>query len=248
MNNIKVRQMIKSWIAILVLIIIIVIVIVAMLKYEAEGETDMPYILSKISIISSAEGIPIQQEQEQANRWNLNLVQNNDIYFSIEKNDKYPKEEILKLVSIENIRITKVPQRGNIRIYMPSSSEGRLYQYEDEYLVIDHLQYKGALKSNPKTLEIGNQGGTALIRFSNTNIGEYISNEDAEIKHDGTLLTKVEATKEQITFDVSFDIIIEVNNKKYKASTSLTLPCGNILEEGISTLEKTDLDLIFKRI
>ena len=66
------------------------------------------------------------------------------------------------------------PAIGEIKTYMPNSTEGRLYTYDKNFIVDEKLEYKGASKSNPQTLEIGSQGGSALIRFSNTGIGQYI--------------------------------------------------------------------------
>ena len=99
---------------------------------------------------------------------------------------------------------------------MPNSLEGRLFSYDKEYLLEENkLTYRGASKSNTKTLEIGNQGGTAVIRFSNTEVGDYISNEDEEIKHDGSLLAKTEAQLDDLRFNVEFDFIIHLKNTSY---------------------------------
>ena len=67
---------------------------------------------------------------------------------------------------------------------MPNSTDGRIYSYDDTYIIEEKLEYKGASKSNSQTLEIGNQGGNILIRFSNVNLGEYSSDKDKEIIHD----------------------------------------------------------------
>ena len=50
---------------------------------------------------------------------------------------------------------------------MPNSTEGRPFVYKDEYIIEDKLEYQGGKSTNPATLEIGNQGGYALIRFAN---------------------------------------------------------------------------------
>ena len=131
---------------------------------------------------------------------------------------------------------------------MPNSVEGRLYSYSDDYVIKESLEYKGGTKSNPQTLEIGNQGGSALIRFSNTNIGTYSSNKDKQITHDGSLLKKLKIDNEKVKFTVSFDFIISANKNEYRANISLDLPNGNIIENGTESIEKTDMsDIIFKR-
>lgn len=132
---------------------------------------------------------------------------------------------------------------------MPNSSDGRLFSYEKEYLLEENkLTYRGASKSNSKTLEIGNQGGTAVIRFSNTKIGDYISNEDQEITHDASLLTKVGTQIEELKFNVEFDFIIHLKNTNYIAHITLELPCTtNLIEEGTASEEITD-GFVFKRM
>ena len=182
-------------------------------------------------------------------KWNFKIYQNNDVYIYIDKNENYRgQEKSIKSVKIENINITKAPNVGRIQTYMPNSVDGRLFDYSDEYVVNEKLEYKGAEESNPKTLEIGSNGGSLLLSFSNTGLETYSSDKDKEITHDGTLLEKINVTNEDIAFDVSFDIVITVDNCSYRANTTLQLPCGNIIDEGTCNIEKTDMsDIIFKR-
>ena len=50
-------------------------------------------------------------------------------------------------------------------------------------------------------------------------------------------------------FAVSFDFVITLKDKSYKASISLDLPCGNLIEEGTSSKEIRDMShLVFKRV
>ncbi len=240
------KEKIKACIAMAIIIIIILLSIIFSIKYQVEGESNMPFKLSKITIVSTAEGNENEGAKE---KWNMSIYQNNDIYFSIEKNDKYNKEELIDNISIENIKIIQNPELGEIQVFMPNSSEGRLFSYSEDTIVKDNkLTYKGASKTNNKSLEIGNQGGTAVIRFANTKIGDYVSDDDEEIKHDGTMLTKTQATNENIKFKVNFDLIINLKNVKYKTNISLDLPCEeNLLEKGTCSKEITD-NFIFKRI
>lgn len=233
--------------AISILLIVIVVVIMIVIQYQIEGEKDMPYQLSKITIISTAEGEQNTDNIEEKARWNLSVNQNNDIYFFVDKKST-KDDEFIENVTIENIDIQKQPLKGNIKIYMPSSVEGRTFLCDDAYIIEEKLEYKGGTTSNPKTLEIGNQGGSAILRFSNNKIGNLISNEDTEIKHDGTLLTRVGATEDEVKFQVKFDFIIQINGIKYKANITLTLPCNNLCTEGTTTREITDMsNIIFKR-
>ena len=96
------KEKIKACIAMAIIIIIILLSIIFSIKYQVEGESNMPFKLSKITIVSTAEGNENEGEKE---KWNMSIYQNNDIYFSIEKNDKYNKEELIDNISIENIKM-----------------------------------------------------------------------------------------------------------------------------------------------
>lgn len=246
MEESRKKEKIKACIAIAVILLAIIITGIISIKYYVEGETDMPFTLSKITIVSTAEGVQNEGAQE---KWNLSIFQNNDIYFSIEKNENNKEEAIIDSISIENIQVIENPKIGQVKTYMPNISDGRLFSYSDEYIVKENsLTYKGAGKSNAKTLEIGNQGGTAVIRVANTGIGQYISNEDAEIKHDGSLLTKLELQNEDVSFKISFDVVINLKNKSYISNVTLDLPCeNNLIEQGTCSKEITD-KFVFKRV
>ena len=216
-----------------------------MVRYEVEGDKNMPFNLSKIIIVSTAEG----QETEGEKKWNFNIFQNNDVYIYLDKNENYwGEDKIINTVTIENINIAKAPAKGKIQAFMPNSLEGRLFNYTEDYMVDKKLEFSGADVSNPQTLEIGRNGGNLLISFSNTGLGMYSSDEDEEITHDGTLLNRIEVSNEDITFEISFDLVISVNGSTYRGNISLQLPCGDIIENGTANIEKTDMsDVIFKR-
>ena len=50
-------------------------------------------------------------------------------------------------------------------------------------------------------------------------------------------------------YKITFDLIIEIeSNHKFKANITLDLPTGNILQDGVGTLEDTELEkVVFKR-
>lgn len=245
MDKDKKKQTIKFWIAISILSIIILLVATVMIRYEVEGDKNMPFNLSKIIMVSTAEGTEIEGKK----KWNFEVFQNNDVYIYIDKNENYKGEEKnIKSFRIENINIQKTPTKGEVKVYMPNSVDGRLFSYDEDYLVDGKLEYKGAEESNTKTLEIGTNGGSALIRFSNTGLGKYSSDNDKEIIHDGTLLKKIKVSNDDIKFDISFDLVITVDNCSYRANIFMQSPCGDIIEEGTCSLEKTDFsDVVFKR-
>ena len=186
----KKEETIKFCIAMLVLIIIISIVVSIIIKYQVTGETNMPFQLSKIAVISTAEGNQNEDNPDNV-KWNLTVHQNNDIYFYITKNEDINETFLINSVSIENINITHEPQKGTVKTYMPNSGEGRIFVLDDSFIVTDSLTYIGDKQSDERNLTIGNQGGVVPIRIANCNIGQYISDEDAELVHDGTLLKTI---------------------------------------------------------
>lgn len=245
-NRLKNNKMFHTIAVIGIVLILLIISAFIMLRYQVEGEDDknLPFILSKIIVISSAEGI---NNDGTDTKWVLNLIQNNDIYISVDKNEQYKKSEVIKSLSIQNIIVDKSPAIGNINNYRPAT-EG-LFQNEEQYIIKDELKYLGSTETKIGELQIGNQGGTILFRSSNTNIGNYKSN-DEEIVHNGTLLAKAGITNEQINYSIKFDLIIEVGSGiKYKGTVNMNLPEGDILGKGITSIEKTNFDdVIFKRI
>ena len=230
-----------------IIILIITIIALLILKYEVEGEKDMPFELSKIIVVSSAEGY---QDQETENRWEVNVYQNNDIYIDIIKNNNNKDSEIIKDITINNITINKKPQSGEIVIYKPTNDGSRAFSYSDDDIIENEIVYVGSENADIKSLQIANQGGLILFRVSNNLNEKYISNEDEELKHDGTLIKKINKTNEEIKCEISFDITINLESEKsFKATVNLELPIGDILEKGTESLEKTDFsDVVFKRL
>jgi hypothetical protein len=217
------------------------------LKYYVEGENNMPFEISKIMVISTAEGIDVS-EGENSTKWNFNISQNNDIYMEISKNKNYKETEIIDKIIIDNFNVEQEPSKGKIAIYKPTKSEDVTYENKEEYKIDNNIIYIGSEGSSIKNLEIANQGGIILFRYAIENIGNYNS-EDEEIKHDGTILSKIGMNYEELKCKVSFEISIKLKSEiTYTGTVELELPAGNIIDEGTSYYEKTDLsDIIFKR-
>ncbi|MBO5479528.1 MAG: hypothetical protein J6A04_07670 [Clostridia bacterium] len=234
----------------LVIIIIAIIAIIVgsiIMRYSVEGEENLPFQVSKIMVISNASGI---QRQESQYKWDLNVVQNNDIYIDILKNKNYNKEEIIDKVIFSNFEINEKPKKGEVTVYSSASLENGIYNNEEQYKITDTLEYIGnEEKSDMKNLQISNQGGLILLRVVNENLGTYTSNEDEEIRHDGTLLGKLGLTNEDVTFTISFDLSIELkSDKNYKAKVTLELPKGNLATEGTTNYQISGTEeLVFKR-
>ncbi|MBQ2835497.1 MAG: hypothetical protein IJE68_01495 [Clostridia bacterium] len=233
-----------------VLIIVIVFSIlcfggILILKYQVEGEANMPFKITKISIIESVEGL---ENQGAAEKWNLNVNQNNDIYVYIEKNSNYGKTEIIEEVEINNIVAERQSQKGETKLYKPVVDEKRMFINSEENQ-ISNIIYKGELVSNIKEQKISNQGGIVAFRYAINNISQYISQTDEQIDH-SQLLKLTNLTQEDLKTNLSFDIIIKlVGGKKYQATINLDIPTDKIIEKGTVGTDVTELDnIVFKRI
>lgn len=273
MSTEKIKQRIKFSAVIIVVSIIVAIAIFTVLRYEVEGERNMPFQLEKIIVISSA--TTVDNETNQNNNWqNSNenvqnientselqrqsngenyiwhekVIQTNDVYIYIDKNPNLKNEEIIKNVRIENIQILENVKLGKIQVYMPNSLDDGLYKYVNEFLVNSSLTYTGAISDNKKNLEIGNQGGCICISFANVGVGEYKSNDDIQIEQGAYILEKMNIANEDLKFTVSFDLIIEVQDKSYKTNIKLDLPIENVVGKKETHKEITDFSkVIFKR-
>lgn len=237
------KSFIKKYIAIFFMAIIGVTILSVMVKYSVEGETNMPFKISKIMVISTAGGI---EKENSTNKWDLNVLQSNDIYIDIIKNKNYSEEEIIDKIIINNFKIESKPVKGNVEIYRPSNSKV-IFKNKEEYKIDNELIYIGDQASNLEELKIANQGGLILLKCVNENLGNYISDED-EIKHDGTLLGKIGISNEEIKFNISFDIRLELKSgKKYKAEVKAKIPSGNLIQEGTTDYQINGDEIIFKR-
>lgn len=236
------KKIIKIGIVSFILVLIIAIIGLIMLKYEVEGESNMPFNISRIIVASSAEGI---QKDNSEYRWDFNLVQNNDFHILIEKNDWYGKDEIIEEVILDNFDIDKEKSK----IYMPTVEEGKVFQNSEKFVVKNSLKYTGSTETDIKNLKIANQGSTVLFRYSNVGLGTYQSNDGEEIEHSGKLLGKANVNVKDINNKVSFDLTICTNAHTYKANIVIELNLDDLIENGIVSFEKTDCsDIVFKRV
>ena len=271
MNREKIKQRIKFWAVILVISIVISFAVFTVLKYEVEGEKNIPFELGKIIVISSATTTDVDNGQINENKsedeqkslesnesrennqenaqeekflWKEKVIQTNDVYIYLDKNSNYKEQQKIKTVKIENIKILQNVKIGKIQVYMPNSIDDSLYKYTNDFLVNTSLTYTGASADNKKTLEIGNQGGCICISFANTGIGEYKSNEDQQIEQGASILEKMNVKNEDLKFKVSFDLIIEVQDKSYKTNIVLDLPIDEVVGKKETHKEFTDFDKI----
>ena len=243
------RSLNKKIFHIIMIIVIIFVILctagILVLRYQVEGEGNMPFEITKIYIVESVEGNAVEGATE---KWNLNVNQNNDIYIYIEKNSSYGKTEIIEEVEINNINIKKQNEKGEQKLYKPVDAEKRMFINTPENEITE-ITYKGDLEPNAKEQKISNQGGKVLFRYAINNVSQYVSESDEQIDH-SQLLKLTNITQEDLQTKLSFDITIKLTSgKKYQATINLDVPTDEIIETGTVGKDITDLDgIIFKRI
>ena len=239
-SELKGKKIVHICVILGIIVLILIIAGIIMLRYQVEGETNLPLI-----VVSTAESNEIEAAAD--TKWNFSVNQYNDIYLEIQKNDEYTKNTNIKNITFENFVIEKNSGAENIKLYR-ANSEGKVVE-DEAHLVGSSLTYKGEKETNLDELKISNQGSIILLRSVNQNVCEVRSN-DEEIIHDGTLLAKGNTNSEDLNYKLSFDIIIETSrNIKYKGTITIDLPTGDVQTQGKTQLEKTDFsDVIFKRM
>lgn len=244
-SELKGKKIVHICVILGIIVLILIIAGIIMLRYQVEGETNLPFELSKMIVVSTAESNEIEAATD--TKWNFSVNQYNDIYLEIQKNDEYTKNTNIKNITFENFVIEKNSGAENIKLYR-ANSEGKVVE-DEAHLVGNSLTYKGEKETNLDELKISNQGSIILLRSVNQNVCEVRSN-DEEIVHDGTLLAKGNANSEDLNYKLSFDVVIETSRDiKYKGTISIELPTGDVQTQGKTQLEKTDFsDVIFKRM
>ena len=237
----------KKYIFIFVIAIIAITIISIIIRYQVEGETNLPFQISRVMVISNAY---TKQNENSEYKLDYNVFQNNDIYINIIKNPNYTEDEAIKKVIIDNIEIKKQPKKGKIVQYNPQSYKNKEYIDEEEYIIDEAIEFVGSEEAtDTQKLQIANQGGTIFFRSTNQNVGRFTSNENIEIKHDGTILSKMDIDEDDINYTITFDVSIElVSNKKYKSSIELEMPEENLIKNGFTNFEKQGTsNFVFKR-
>ena len=224
-------------------IIALIVVAFIMYKYHVEGESVPPFNISEMVVVSTVKTNDLQFID---GAYSADLLQFNEIKLAIEKNPEYQKEGIIRKITINNIQIDKKDTNGDVEIYRPVDG---VYKFEDRYRIKDSIEYKGEQETfvSEDDIHIANQGGIIDLAVIVRNIGKIQYNDNEAIKVDGTLLKR--AGVENVSFELKFDLIIELqSNIKLKTKITLDLPAGNIIENGVETIEQENLDVVFKRI
>ena len=241
------KRILRKYIFIAFLLLITAIVILLMIKYNVEGEKNMPFKLSKIVVQST---IDTKSREGTGNLWDLELTQNNDIYIYIEKNKNIESESKLKSIKIKRTSSIVKPKKGQISVLLPTSNNiNKIFLNSTENYLNKTIEYNANTSDNLEKQEICQDGGMIAFRISNQNIGEYISNEGDEIKYDKSLLEEAGIDESELKFTAEIDLVIELSeDEKYKGTISLELPTDTFENRGSITTEITDTSkIIFKR-
>lgn len=227
------------------LVILFMIVISIMIKYDVEGEKELPFSISKILLVSTVDGKNIEDTE---NIWNVDITQVNDLYVYIDKTIE--DEQTINEVRIENFVVNKSPAKGKLKVLRPTGEIANLYTHSEQDYLNDKIVYTGGIIDDLKSLEISNNGGILGFRVAIEDLGNYTSNEDAEITYNGKLLSNLGVAIDEIEFNISFDIVITTNeNVSYKGTINLDMPVDSVIEDGSSNREITDFsNVVFKRI
>ena len=240
----RLKKILHVWVIITIIVAIAFVSLILILRYSENGETNMPFDITKITVISTTDA---QDVEDKENRWNEKVIQNNDIYIDIEKNDEYTKKAIIENVNITDLNVVKEPQIGEIVFYSPSTSEISTFENKGDY-EISEIAFKGDQETNIQNLKISNQGGRIAFRIANNNVGSYVSNDDSEINYN-QLLSKLKISNEDISATIGFNLEIKLTDgKMFRAPIRLQIPAEDIVSQGKASSEITDLDIIFKRI
>ena len=240
------KKILNICIICIIIVAILFTAVMLILNYDENGETNMPFKVSKISVVSTVNGQDVENSEA---KWDINVIQNNDVYIYIEKNDEYKKQEIIKSVKLENITIAESPKVGEIKIYKPISNDAVLFENKDEN-VVNELEFKGAKTTDAKKLEISNQGGVLIFRCANNNIGTYTSNDDEEINYNN-LISKLNIDESSLNAKIKFNIEITLNSGRvFRAdNVEIQIPNEGIAQNGTVGHEYLDLQsIVFKRI
>ena len=239
---------IKKYIIFLLIALILSVIVFIMYRYHVEGESNLPFNITKIMVISSAETEELELND---NLYQANIIQKNDVYVAIEKNEKYKKQDAIKKITFNNFNIIKKGNIGQIKIYRMSLDETN-FEYKEEYEINDSLEFVGDLNTNLKMekMTIANQGGLLEFSLVLNDLGKITYGENENIPSDGTLLNRLNIKKEDVETKVAFDMTIELSSgNTFKTTITLDLPVGDIVTDGVCTEENMDLNkLVFKRI
>ena len=250
MINLKRKnRIIHIYIISAILIIALSTVFFIMYKYNIEGERNLPFNITKLIVISSAE---TENFEKQESIYQADVIQKNDIYIAIEKNQNYKKTDAIKEITFNNFKILEQSKIGKLNFYRTTTEGTKTFEYTEKYLINNEIKYIGGKETNlqEEQMTIANQGGLLKISATIEDLGKLTYTENENITSDGRLLNKLNLKSEDIKTKISFDVIMKLSSgNTFKTTITLDLPTGDIVNEGVSTTENNNLEkLVFKRV
>ncbi len=250
MINLKRKnRIIHIYIISAILIIALSTVFFIMYKYNIEGERNLPFNITKLIVISSAE---TENFEKQESIYQADVIQKNDIYIAIEKNQNYKKTDAIKEITFNNFKILEQSKIGKLNFYRTTAEGTKTFEYTENYLINNEIKYIGGKETNlqEEQMTIANQGGLIKISATIEDLGKLTYTENENITSDGRLLNKLNLKSEDIKTKISFDVIMKLSSgNTFKTTITLDLPTGDIVNEGVSTTENNNLEkLVFKRV
>ena len=250
MINLKRKnRIIHIYIISAILIIALSTVFFIMYKYNIEGERNLPFNITKLIVISSAE---TENFEKQESIYQADVIQKNDIYIAIEKNQNYKKTDAIKEITFNNFKILEQSKIGKLNFYRTTTEGTKTFEYTENYLINNEIKYIGGKETNlqEEQMTIAYEGGLLKISATIEDLGKLIYTENENITSDGRLLNKLNLKSEDIKTKISFDVIMKLSSgNTFKTTITLDLPTGDIVNEGVSTTENNNLEkLVFKRV
>ena len=190
--------------------------------------------------------------EKQESIYQADVIQKNDIYIAIEKNQNYKKTDAIKEITFNNFKILEQSKIGKLNFYRTTTEGTKTFEYTENYLINNEIKYIGGKETNlqEEQMTIANQGGLLKISATIEDLGKLIYTENENITSDGRLLNKLNLKSEDIKTKISFDVIMKLSSgNTFKTTITLDLPTGDIVNEGVSTTENNNLEkLVFKRV
>ena len=115
-SELKDKKIVHICIILGIIAIILIIAGIIMLRYQVEGETNLPFELSKMIVISTAESKEIDKVDNL--KWNFSINQYNDIYLQFDKNEEYKKNTNIKNITLENFNVEKNNKKEKTESYI----------------------------------------------------------------------------------------------------------------------------------
>lgn len=245
-NNLFTKRTVHLYILIWILIVLIIISVSTMVRYFVKGEDKVPFIISKILTVSSAQTRNLNLEEK---TYTADIMEINNVYISFEKNEKHKKDDTIKEIIIDNFKILEGGTLGNFEIYKETKQSDKFIYTEDNKQ--NTISYTGVqiLNEENQNLEIANQGGIIKFSIIFNNLGNIEYSENDNVNVDGTLINRLGLSYDNIKAKISFDIKIKLSSgNSFYTNIEMDLPVGNILQKGIASEEYRDIkNLVFKR-